>query len=47
MKCKCKQTFKICQQKSNLHFISLVPELSRKFSQFLQKLSLDLKLKKI
>jgi EAL domain-containing protein (putative c-di-GMP-specific phosphodiesterase class I) len=44
MKCKCTQTFKICQQKSNLHFISLVPELSRKFSQFLQKLSLDFKI---
>lgn len=40
MKCKCKQTFKICEQESKIHFISLVPELTKKLALLFDKLSL-------
>ncbi|AXX92307.1 EAL domain-containing protein [Malaciobacter molluscorum LMG 25693] len=40
MDCKCKQKFSICHQKSNIHFISLIPELTKKLKIFFEKLKL-------
>ncbi|RXJ86534.1 EAL domain-containing protein [Arcobacter sp. CECT 8985] len=40
MACKCTQLFKICENKSDIHFISVIPEINKKLTIFLKELSI-------